>query len=118
MEWNKELEEIGENLFAEYEPDRDPLKEAYMAGVKAALSELLDEVEINMSVLSKLRFVIEATVLTEHGPLTVARQDWKTVIENSVWTSRGQEWERESLQTLKQCLEDGLEEVNRQIDKL
>jgi len=46
MEWNKELEEIGENLFAEYDLDRDPLKEAYMAGVKAAMSELLDEVNI------------------------------------------------------------------------
>ena len=37
MEWSKELEEIGENLFAEYELDRDPLKEAYMAGAKSCL---------------------------------------------------------------------------------
>jgi|DEB0MinimDraft_4_1074332.scaffolds.fasta_scaffold65334_2 hypothetical protein len=112
MEWSKELEEIGENLFAEYELDRDPLKEAYMAGVKAAMSELLDEVDI------KFEFGFQATFLTEHGPLTLAHQDWKTVIENCVWTSRGEEWERESLQEVKQFIEDGLKEVNGQLDKL
>jgi len=112
MEWNEELEEIGENLFAEYEPDRDPLKEAYMAGVKAAMSELLDEVDI------KFEFGIQATFLTEHGPLSLACQDWKTVIENSAWTLRGTEWERERLQEIKQFIEEGLKEVNGQLDKL
>ena len=83
-----------------------------MAGVKAAMSELLDDVNI------KFEFGFQATFLTEHGPLTLAHQDWKTVIENCVWTSRGEEWERESLQEVKQFIEDGLKEVNGQIDKL
>jgi hypothetical protein len=117
MEWNKELEEIGENLFDEYEPDRDPLKEAYMAGVKAAMSEVLDEVDIKFEFGRKATF-LQATFLTENGPLSLACQDWKTVIENSAWTLRGTEWERERLQEVKQFIEEGLKEVNEQLDKL
>jgi len=112
MEWSKELEEIGENLFAKYEPDKDPIREAYMAGFEDALSEVLDEVDI------KFEFGIQATSLTEHGPLSLACQDWKTVIENSVWTLRGTQWERERLQEVKEIIEEGLKEVNEQLDKL
>ena len=112
MELSKELEEIGENLFAEYEPDRDPIREAYMAGFKDALSEVLDEVYI------KFESGIQATFLTEHGPLSLACQDWKTVIENCVWTLRGTEWERERLQEVKEFIEEGLKEVALQLDKL
>lgn len=117
MEWNKELEEIGENLFDEYEPDRDPLKEAYMAGFKDAMSELLDEVDLKFEFGIKATF-LQATFLTENGPLSLACQDWKTVIENSAWTLRGTEWERERLQEVKEFIEEGLKEVNEQLDKL
>jgi len=112
MELNREIEKIGENLFAEYEPDRDPIREAYMAGFKDALLEVLDEVDI------KFESGIAATVLTENGPLALACQDWKTVIENSVWTLRGTQWERERLQEVKEIIEEGLKEVNEQLDKL
>ena len=117
MEWSKELEEIGENLFAEYEPDRDPIREAYMAGFKDALLEVLDEVDIKFEFGRKATF-LQATFLTEHGPLSLACQDWKTVIENSVWTLRDTEWERERLQEVKEFIEEGLKEVNEQLDKL